>query len=351
VLVIFGLLAWGLASTVLPDRDPGRPAVVYWTVAGAASVLFFVSLVAHELAHVVVAKRFGLPVDSVTVWLFGGVSRLGGDPPTPRAELQIAVVGPLTSIAFGAGFALAAAIASALGAPSLMVAATTWLARINVVLGVFNLVPAFPLDGGRVLRAFLWGRQGDPIGATVASARMGEAFAWLLIGVGAFGVAAGSGEGLWFAFLGWFLLSAARAERSSVILRRALSGLRVRDVMTPSPITAPAGVSAAEAIDRLVLTRHTSLPLVDEEGRVAGVATLRRLQRVRPADRARTAALPTGCVPGGPVRTSPGEPLVDVLERLAPTEDGHALVFEADSLVGIVSTSDVARAIELAVVR
>ncbi len=240
LLVIFWLIAWSLAGARFPTQFPGYTSAAYWTAALVTAVLFFGSLLLHELAHAVVARRCGVAVDGITLWLFGGVARFRGEAMNARAELRIAAVGPGTSIVVGAvllalSFGLAAA-----GTPPLVVGATRWLGIINLVLAVFNLVPGFPLDGGRVLRALIWKKRGDRVSATRTAARAGRIFAYVLIGLGIaeFALAASLG-GLWFVFLGWFLLGAAQAEESQTLLRAALRDVRVQDAMSPDPATVP----------------------------------------------------------------------------------------------------------------
>ena len=209
-------------SQVTLWRSTGSPGTV-------TTVLFFGSLLAHEAAHALVAKRHGIAVRSITLWLFGGVSELEGEALTPGVEFRVAVVGPLTSF----GVALVAGGCSILlhdgsGTTPVVAAALGWLAWINILLGGFNLMPAAPLDGGRILRAVLWHRSGDRVRATTTSSRCGEAFGYALVVLGVLECLTVGLLGLWFVFLGWFLLSAARAEQTDVLLRASLGDVRVR---------------------------------------------------------------------------------------------------------------------------
>ncbi len=187
VLVIFLLIVFGLAAGRFPAESPGLPSAAYIAAALAAAVAFLLSLLTHEIAHAVVARRSGVEVHGITLWLFGGVARLGGEARDPATELRIAGVGPLTSLVLAGVFAAAGALAAVLDAQALVVGAFRWLAAINVALAVFNLMPAAPLDGGRILRAFLWWRRGDRVSAAVTSARAGKAFGFLLVGLGCWG--------------------------------------------------------------------------------------------------------------------------------------------------------------------
>ena len=206
----------------------------------AAAAIFFVSLLAYQLAHALVAHKAGVEVKGLTLWLFGGVASLGGESPTPRADFRIAAAGPATSLGLAAGFAAVAGGLQLIGVAHIVVVAASWLSGINLMLGVFNLVPGAPLDGGRILRAFLWRRHGDRVRAAVTAARAGTVVGYGLIGLGLVEFLAGASVGgLWLVFIGWFILAAARAEEADTLTRDALGGLRVTDVMSPRPVVAP----------------------------------------------------------------------------------------------------------------
>ncbi|HEU4422011.1 MAG TPA: site-2 protease family protein [Pilimelia sp.] len=235
VLVVMVLLAQGLAVALLPAAAPGRPGWLYWIVAVLTTVLFVASLLAHELAHAVVARHYGVRVERVTLWLLGGVAELSGQPDRPRQDLRIAAVGPLTSLA-AAGVFFTAAVATAGWLPPVAVVAVAWLAWINVVLAVFNLLPAAPLDGGRVLRALLWRHWGDQVRAQLVAARAGRGLGGGLIALGFLQILlTGTLSGLWLALLGWFLVAAAGAEQQAARLSALLGGLTVRSAVNPLP--------------------------------------------------------------------------------------------------------------------
>ena len=166
LLVVAALIAWSLATGILPPAAPGEASAAYWTAGVVSALVFLASLLAHELAHSIVAARRGVRVEGITLWLFGGVSKLGGDAGTPAIEATVAIVGPLTSLSVAVVVALVGLAVGAAGAPAILVAGLCWLAGINVALGLFNLVPGFPLDGGRLLRALLWRWRGDRVRAT-----------------------------------------------------------------------------------------------------------------------------------------------------------------------------------------
>lgn len=222
VLVIAWLLTWSLATGSFPNEAPGHSEGTYWAVGLAAAVVFFGSLLAHELAHALVARRHGVEVKGLTLWLFGGVATLGSEPRTPRADFRIAVAGPATSLALAAGFGLVASGLMLVGVAHIVVVAASWLSGINLMLGVFNLIPGAPLDGGRLLRAFLWNHHGDRVRAAVTAAQAGAVVGYGLISLGLLEFLVGaSAGGLWLVFIGWFVLNAARAEKAHVLPRDA----------------------------------------------------------------------------------------------------------------------------------
>jgi Zn-dependent protease len=209
LVVVFALIVWSLAYGVFPSQNPGLSRGVHLVMAFAAALLFFGSLLLHELAHTWRARREGIEVDSITLWLFGGVSQFKGDYVSPGAEFRIAIVGPLVSLGLGGAFVLIALA----GLPSAVDGVAAWLGYTNLILFVFNMIPALPLDGGRVLHAALWHARGDRGWATRVSSDIGQAFGYLFIGLGiAMFVVQSSYSGAWLAFVGWFVFQAARAE-------------------------------------------------------------------------------------------------------------------------------------------
>ncbi|HEX6567562.1 MAG TPA: site-2 protease family protein, partial [Acidimicrobiales bacterium] len=288
LLVVVMLITWTVAAGVLPAGETDYPTAVYWAVAAVTAVAFVASLLAHELAHAVVARSRGMPVEGITLWMFGGVSRLGGDAPDARSELRMAVVGPLTSLALGIVLVAAAIGLGAAGAPVVAVDAVAWLGLMNVALAVFNMLPAFPLDGGRVLRALLWLRTGDPHRATTVASRAGVAFGYGLMALGALGFVGGMGVGgIWLLFLGWIVLEAARAELAGFELRALLGDARVADVMTPHPVTVPTGLSV-DGLVHAYVARHrcSAFPVVRPDGTPVGLVTLSGVRHVPEAERA-----------------------------------------------------------------
>jgi Zn-dependent protease len=309
-----------------------------------AAFFFFLSILLHEFGHAFQARREGIEIDGITLWLFGGVARFKGSFRTAGAEFRVAVAGPLVSLALGVLFVLLALIPRS---PSAVDGVVSWLGYINLTLLVFNLIPAPPLDGGRVLHAALWRSRGDFAWATRVGADVGRGFGYLLIALGiAMFVFQGSFSGAWLAFLGWFLLTAATAEARYLLTQQALSGLRVRDVMTPDPVVVSPDTTLGEFMDKTMFSRrHTTYPVV-ADGKPVGLLPFRCVANV-PRDqwdarRVRDCLVSLDEVPV----LRENEDAVDALAELSQSAGGHGLVVSNGGLAGIVSTSDLARALE-----
>src|SRR5690348_14299537 len=346
LIFIFAYVVWLLATAVLPIDDAGLAAPVYWVAAAAGAVLFFMSLLAHELSHALVARRNGVKVGGITLWLFGGVSQLEGEPPSARAEAFIAGVGPLTSFVVAA---VAFALALVTQANQLLADLFSWLTFANLGLGLFNLVPAFPLDGGRLLSSILWWRSGSRRRGVHNAVRVGRVFAYLMIAAGVFGLFVGAGvSGIWIAFVGWFLLSAGAAEEAGSVVRTALRSVPVSAAMTSPVVTLPDWVTV-QAFLESVAPNHsfTTYPVHDASGKLTGVVRLSDLVRMPAGDRAekhlKDVAHPIAAVP----TTNPREDLSAMLGRVGGGLDMRVLVFDGGQLVGILSPADIARVLAL----
>lgn len=354
VLLIVAILVVGLSVGQFPAVFPGVGVGWYVLAAVIAAILFLGSLLAHELAHAVVARRNGIEVSGITLWLLGGVARLEGEPRTPAADFRIAVVGPLTSLVLAAVFWVATVLTAAVYGAGLAVAVLGYTAGINAVLGVFNLVPAAPLDGGRVLRAIVWRWRGDRSRAAVVAAQAGRVFGFVLVALGLLQVVLGRGfGGLWLALIGLFLVNAASAEEQRTRVNAALHGITVGEVMTPDPVTVRPDETVSDFIESAALTyRHSTYPLLDDDGRLSGLVTLNRIRGVPPDARVTTRLQEIACRPGEVPTGDADEPLTDLLPRMAGCADGRAVVTtEGDRVIGIVTPSDISRALQISDLR
>ncbi|TFE34097.1 CBS domain-containing protein [Frankia sp. B2] len=347
VLLIFGIIAFGLAQGRLPQAYPGHALVVYWVAALAAAVVFFASLLAHEVAHAVVAQRNGVAVDDIVLWLLGGVARLKSEASSPAAELRIAGVGPLVSLLLGGLFVLGAWLLALASAPELLIEVVAWLAGINLLLAVFNAFPAAPLDGGRLLRAFLWWRTGDRLRATAGATAAGRVLGWLLVVLGLLVFMRGGGFGwLWLALIGSFLIAAATAEGRQAQLRGVLAGVPVHDAMTTKPLTVPAALTVADLLaGPLYRYRHSAFPVTGENGAPVGLVTLDGAKQV-PPEESGTVTVSEVMVPlSRTTIAGPDDPLADLLPRMEPGAEHRVLVMDQGRLVGILSLSDISRTV------
>ena len=343
---MFALIVWTLAGQVLPEVVPDQTQSAYWLVSALAAVLFYVSLLSHEMGHALVARRLGVKVDGITLWIFGGVARLRGDASTPGTEARIAIAGPVVSLALAVLFGAATFALDVAEGPPLVEGACIWLAGSNAMLLVFNLIPAFPLDGGRLLRAWLWQRGGDRYRATSSAARLGRICSFLMIGLGFLALfVQGALSGLWLIFLGWFLLNAARGEEEQVMMRRALTGLRVGDAMTPDATLVPGWITVDEFMRSYILPgqRATAFPLKTLDGALDGLVTLAQLTHVTPEERQSRRVRDVGVGMDQVAKASPAEPVTSVLDRFSTSDEGQMLVIDGGKLVGRLSPADITR--------
>ncbi|MCP2250441.1 site-2 protease family protein [Lentzea aerocolonigenes] len=346
-LVAVIVIAQVVAMSVLPQAAPGHATVVYWIAGVLSALAFMLSLLAHELAHALAAQRFGVGVDRIDLWLLGGVSRLSSSPRSPRAAFLIAVAGPATSVVVAVLAGAAGTGLASWGAPALISSPLLWLAITNGVLAVFNLVPAAPLDGGRVLAAAVWWRTGDEHRGTKTAALAGRAFGLALVAFGLMQVFAGALSGLWLVLLGAYLVVSSAAEQSANEMKHRLGGVRVRDVMIPDPPIAPGWWTVGTFLAGLATGPHRLVfPVVSFDGAVVGSVGLAELVRV--PDPLNTRISDVCRAPSVETVTSPDEKLLDVLGK-APLRQGRdlVLVLRDEHLVGVIGPEDVAWALEL----
>jgi Zn-dependent protease len=343
-LVVFALLTWTLATGVFPDQNPGLSDGAYVGMAIVAAVLFFATLLAHELGHAFAARREGLEIDGITLWLFGGVARFKGEFPSAGAEFRIAIAGPLVSLVIG----VACVLVGRADLPTGVDGVLAWLGYINLLLLAFNLLPALPLDGGRVLRSALWRARGNFRWATRVAATIGRGFGYAMIAGGVFLlIFEGVFSGAWLAFIGWFLLTAASAEERQLEVREAFGPLRVRDIMVVHPVTVAPDLTLGRFMDDVVWARrYTTYPVV-EDGRAVGLLPFRCVAQVPRGEwdehRVRDCMLPLDRVP----QLSGDEPLAEALAELSEGPVNRGLVLaDGNRLTGFLSITDLARVIE-----
>ncbi|MER6577842.1 M50 family metallopeptidase [Nonomuraea sp. NPDC001023] len=348
-LAIVVLVAVGLGSGVLAVAAPGAGRTAYWVAGALTGLLLMVSLLAHELAHALVAKRCGMEVESVTLWALGGVTQFRDEARTPRAEVVTAAAGPAASLLLG-GLALAVTAVLPPGVPR---AAVAWLAMMNLILGVFNLLPGSPLDGGRVLHGLMWSRHGDRARADAGAARAGYAIGMMLTFIGFVVIWVWNPlGGMWVVITGWYIAGAARGEIMSRAARRGLGGVLVRDVMTATPDLAPAWLTVQGLVDAVVLGSHQSVfPVVGFDGAPLGVVSLETLLAV-PAERRGDTRVETLVAAQKPPRAlSPDDDAAALLERPSRVGGLSAVVVEGGQVTGMITDADLGRALQQALLR
>jgi Zn-dependent protease/CBS domain-containing protein len=347
VVIVVGLISGLLGYSILPDAAPGYPPTWYWITAVLTALCFLASLLAHELTHAVLARHYGMGVKRITLWMLGGAAELEGEPPSPKADLLIAASGPGASllvggVCFGGGYLAQGWL------PALAVSGLVWLGITNLILGVFNLLPGAPLDGGRVLRAVVWMRTGDRARAAVIAAKAGQMLGVMLIALGlAETFLLGQWTGLWLAFLGWFLMGAAQVEIAGGVARGRLGGLRARAIMDPHPVPAAGWWTVQAFLDQTAVTARTRLfPVISFDGEPNGVVSLSELARMTPQQRLVTRVAD---VSRPPQLAGADDRVTELLRKTSLRPGVDLLLVVSDGrLAGTISAEDIQRALELA---
>ncbi|MGH9103263.1 MAG: site-2 protease family protein, partial [Acidimicrobiales bacterium] len=351
-LLVTVLLGLALARGVLPGNAPGFSSGVYLAVGLAAAVAFMAGVLAHEAGHAIVARRQGLEVEGITLWMLGGLTRVGGRPATPGAEAALSGVGPAVSLALGAVLGALAWVMEALSAPALAVASVGWLGAINLALAALNALPAAPLDGGSLLHAAVWRLSGDRSRATRAASLAGRLLGWVIAAAGLWMITSGNGGGIWLAVTGWFVVVGARAEGRQGEAEAALGSLTVAQVMTPRVATIPGWLTVSSVVeDGFAEDTDAAGAMPPRAGAVLGVeawggglcaiTTADRLASV-PAAQASLARVAEVSWPlAGLPTTGPEEPATVLLDQIG-TGAPAVLVRSGGEIVGAVLAGDVA---------
>ncbi len=339
------LITWSLAGGYFPQQYPRWAAMTYWVVGAVTAALFFASVVLHELGHSIVALREKVPVRDITLFIFGGVAQIGNEPETPGAELRIAVAGPLTSLVL-AGLASLLSLGIAGTAP--LAASFSYLARINLTLALFNLVPGFPLDGGRVLRAVLWGLGGSLRTATRWATWVGRGVAYLFILWGVGQMFRGSFlDGLWIVFIGWFLNNAAESSYQQVAMKEMLTGVTVGDVAAQQCIAVPSDLRLDRLLRDLVLDAGHRCFFVTDDGHVKGLITLDNIRAVPRDLHGELTASQVMAPVDALVQADSGEEVLTLLQRMNEANVSQVPVIVNGHPLGLFSRESLLRHIRL----
>jgi len=342
--IIFGLITWSLSTYYFPEAAPDLPLISYWLKGALAAALLFASVAFHELAHSYVAQRYRMTITSITLFIFGGVAQMKGEPPHPRAEFRIALAGPLSSFFLALFFFLLSLIME-----STTQALFAYLARLNLILGVFNLIPGFPMDGGRVLRSILWRRRKDYFSATQKASSIGKKIGLFFIFFGLFSFFTGSPGGLWLLLIGWFIYTAAQSSYQQATLQEVLSGVRVQDVMVKGEdmVTLPSTMTIEEAVNEYFL-RHGfgGFPVMDD-GKLLGVVTLKEIKNV-PRDKWGAVTLAHILVPHERrLELSLQDDITRALQMMIQEDKGRIVVTNNSTVVGLITRNGIARYVQV----
>jgi Zn-dependent protease/CBS domain-containing protein len=342
------LITWSLAEGFFPFAYPELPVLTYWLMALAGMIGLFASLLFHELSHSVVARAHGLPVAGITLFLFGGVAEMVAEPKTPKAEFRIAIAGPIASVALGVFFSGLAMVAQLLGVPPHLAGVAGYLGFINFLLALFNMVPGFPLDGGRVLRAALWHWKGDIRWATRWASRMGQGFGLVLVILGIASVIAGNIiAGMWWFLIGLFVQAAAAASYQQLLTQQALQGRRVRRFMTVDPVTVPAEATLREFVDDYLYHHALDLFPVVRDERLVGCIGLRHARDV-PRERWHHVRVGEACEAFDAGNTVDADADAGAaLEQMQRQRSGRLMVTDEGRLVGMLVLKDLLRFLQV----
>ena len=342
-LLIVVLITWSLGASYFPEAVHGIAPVASYALGLASALLLFASILAHEFGHALVARRHQIEVEEIDLWLLGGVSRMRGEAHDPEDELRYALAGPAMTAAIAAVFGAVWAVLPS-STPAVVLALVEYQLLVNGLIFFFNLVPAFPLDGGRVLRALLWRRTGQIGPATETAASFGRGFGYLMIAFGTLELLGGAAEGLWLAMIGFFLVVASGQQALGARVQAALSGVHAGELMSTPVISIPGRNTAAQAAAEYFLPyRYDSFPVVDEHGRALGLLSIAQIEGLAPGRR--TIEPVAEIAERNPeLMVTAGEDVARILERPAFARFGRAVVIdEPGRPIGLISITDVRR--------
>jgi Zn-dependent protease/CBS domain-containing protein len=342
-LIVFGLITWSLSTYYFPKAAPELPAASYWIKGALGALLLFASVTFHELAHSFVSRGYRITILSITLFIFGGVAQMKGEPPTPKAELRIAIAGPLSSFFLAGVFFALYTVASSPG----MRALYGYLAQINLILGIFNLIPGFPMDGGRVLRSMIWKKTKDYFYATKMASGIGQKISLFFIFFGLFSILTGFAGGIWLMLVGWFLYSAAQASRQQASLQEALSGVKVKDVMAKNIVMLNSSITLDEAVNGYFLKYGYGGFPVFEDDRFLGIITLKEVRDVPREDWVKVKVLDVLIPRNREWEVSPEGDALRALELMIMKDKGRLAVTDNDKIIGLITRNGIARYMQI----
>ena len=341
-LIVFGLITWSLSTFYFPEAAPDLPTASYWIKGALAALLLFASVTFHELAHSYVAMKYRLSIEGITLFIFGGVAQLKGEPPHPKAEFRIAIAGPLSSFFLSALFFFLSMTAAG-GVKALF----SYLAQINFIIAVFNLIPGFPMDGGRVLRSAIWSKTKNFFYATQKASSIGRKIALFFIFFGIFSLFTGMPGGLWLMLIGWFLYTAAQTSYQQSTLQESLSGIKVRDIMVRDIVSLSPPISIDDAVNAYFLRYgYGGFPVIEGE-KFLGIVTLKEIKDV-PRENWSRVKVSAVLVPHDKKwEVSPDDDVMKALELMIREDKGRIVVTAKDSIIGLITRNGIARYVQI----
>lgn len=343
-VVIAVLITWSLAKGFFPHYYPDLTQTLYWWMGVAGAIGLFISVVLHELSHSIVARKYGLTMKGITLFIFGGVAEMPEEPKSPKAEFLMAIAGPASSVVIGGIFYIAYGLGSSIGLPIYINAVVGYLALINIILAIFNMLPAFPLDGGRVFRAALWKWKNNIKWATRSASRIGSFFGLLIIFTGIMNIIYGNlTGGIWWFLIGMFLRNASEMSYKQLMTREALSGETVENFMKRDPVNVQPSLSVEELVDDYIYRHHFKMFPVVENGNIAGCISTRQVKEI-PRDEwssTKVGDIAKGC--SGTNMISPEEDAVKAMSIMNQTGNSRLMVVDRGKLVGVITLKDILR--------
>jgi Zn-dependent protease/CBS domain-containing protein len=340
--VIFALVTYTLASGYFPVYYPDFDSTTRWVSSSVIALLFFVSVLLHELSHSLVSLKLGMPVKRITLFIFGGIAQIEQEPDEPMKELKMAIAGPAMSIFLFGLFFLLSIISKNFGAPEAAIVSLDYLSTINLSLAIFNLVPAFPLDGGRVLRAIIWRFSGNLQKSTKITSAMGSIFGYFLI---AFGVLLLLNNyiinGIWLVFIGWFINQMSKDSYQSMLLSDIFDKINIREFMTGKVVTVDRSISIQELVDNYFYKYKFAIFPVSQDGRIIGIVSAANVKQIETGARSQTTVGSITTPLSDKLIVSPNDIVSTAMTRLRSNGIGRVLVMEQDNLLGIVSNTDI----------
>ena len=342
--IIFGLVTYTLATGYFPAAAPSHSPVVYLLMGFISAFLLFICLLLHELSHSYIAEINDLPISGITLFAFGGVAHMEKEPGSPGVEFKMAAAGPIMSLLLGAAFYIASIGLQKIGASRVFYSITDYLVLLNCAVAIFNLLPGFPLDGGRLFRAAIWKFSGDLRRATLIASNIGKLIAGLLIALGLLTLLTGNLlSGLWFVFLGFFLMEAADTSYKQLRMKKILSSIKVKDLMSKNVVTVPGSIMLDRLIeDYFFKFRYASFPVVEDDS-ILGIVTFHDIKERDKNDWPKVTAKEAMLMINDSLLTDKEEDLVTALVKIVNNGVGRLLVIEDSKLIGIISQKDIIR--------